>query len=103
MGIGMLVTFRGFARSFAIEAEASVRLVRLERFGRRVADCNLTITALQFVNGTYGYEAQLDLIARDGLRLPGQPFADTNPERAVMAAFHAAELLLGGNPSALRR
>lgn len=96
MGIGMQVTFIGFARSHAIEAEASVRLVRLERVGRTVAECNLTITASRHPPGLSHapYTAQLDLIMRDGVEWAGSPISDDDPDRAVGAAFGAAEALL---------
>ena len=66
MGIGMQMIFLGFARSFLVEAEASVQLLRLERFGKRIAGCNLTIEALLVRFGQQDYDARLDLIGRDG-------------------------------------
>lgn len=94
MGIGMQVIFVGFARSFAIEAEASVRLIRLERFSRRLGECNLTIEALLIGSDPLIYRVRLDLVARDGVIALGAPCSNTEPERAVDAAFDAAETTL---------
>jgi hypothetical protein len=98
MGIGMQVIFLGFARSFVIEAEASVQLVRLARFSLHIADCNLTIEALLARLGHCRYDARLDLIARDGRLITGPRCSDTDPNRAVRAAFDAAEKSLDGDP-----
>ena len=97
MGIGMQVVFVGFARSFALESEASVRLIRLSRFSQRVGDCTLTIEALTAVQGPGPacYHVRLDLVARDGVIVLGTPCASHEPASAIDAAFNAAEVSLG--------
>lgn len=102
MGIGMQVIFVGFARSFVIEAEASVQLLRLARFSCDIADCNLIIEALLVRLGHCHYNARLDLIVRDGRLITGLRCPNTNPNHAVRAAFDAAEKLLKGDPSLTR-
>jgi hypothetical protein len=64
MGVGMQVAFLGFPRSFVLEAEASVQLVRLERFGRKILRCNLTIQAFPLSQEHRSYEARLDSFRR---------------------------------------
>lgn len=95
MGIGMQVVFVGFARSFALESEASVRLIRLSRFSQRFGDCTLTIEALTAVQGPACYHVRLDLVARDGVIVLGTPCASHEPACAIYAAFNAAEVSLG--------
>jgi hypothetical protein len=95
MGIGMQVIFVGLARSFAIESEASVRLIRLERFSRRLGECNLTIEAMRAGSGPLVYRVRLDLVARDGVIELGAPHSNIEAEHAVGAAFDAAETTLG--------
>jgi hypothetical protein len=46
MGVGMQIACVGFAGSTALEGEAGVELVRLERFAKRIAGCHLAIEAL---------------------------------------------------------
>jgi hypothetical protein len=91
MGIGMQMIFLGFARSFLVEAEASVQLLRLERFGKRIAGCNLTIEALLVRFGQQDYDARLDLIGRDGQIVLGPRWSDEEPNAAIRKAFDAAE------------
>jgi hypothetical protein len=91
MGIGMQVVFLGFPGSFVLQAAASVQLVRLERFGRKISGCNLTLRALTTCPGLLSYEARLDLIALNGPLLAMAKCASDDPLRAVEAAFDAAE------------
>lgn len=91
MGIGMQMIFLGFARSCLVEAEASVQLLRLERFGKRIAGCNLTIEALLVRFGQQDYDARLDLIGRDGQIVLGPRWSDGEPNVAIRKAFDAAE------------
>jgi hypothetical protein len=102
MGIGMQVVFLGLPGSFVLEAEASAQLVRLERFGRKISGCNLTLQALSKRSGKLLYGAQLDLIALNGALLAMAQCASDDPLRAVEAAFDAAETELSrGGPSVL--
>jgi hypothetical protein len=98
MGIGMQVIFVGFARSSMIEAEASVQLIRLARFSCNISDCNLTIEAMLIRPGHGRYTARLDLLVRDGRLIKGLQTSDTDPNRAVRAAFDAAETSLKDYP-----
>jgi hypothetical protein len=100
MGIGMQVVFLGFPGSFLLEAEASAQLVRLERFGRKISGCNLTLEALSKRPGHPSYAAQLDLITLNGPLLAMAQCASDDPLLAVEAAFDAAETeLSGGGPT----
>jgi hypothetical protein len=96
MGVGMQVAFLGFPGSFVLEAEASVQLVRLERFGRKILGCNLTIQAFEHSLEHRLYEARLDLITLNGSLLPMPHCVHDDPLQAVEAAFDAAESELSG-------
>jgi hypothetical protein len=102
MGIGMQVVFLGFPGSFILEAEAGAQLVRLERFGRKISGCNLTLQALPKRPGKLSYGAQLDLIALNGALVAMAQCANDDPLRAIEAAFDAAETELSrGGPIVL--
>ena len=94
MGIGMQFAYMGFVGSAEIETEASVQLVRIDRFARRVAGCHLALEALRNLDGSRSYDARLDLITRDYKLIPIEHITGSDPREAVRAAFDAAVRLL---------
>ncbi|MCA8202077.1 metal ABC transporter ATPase [Burkholderia sp. AU33545] len=64
MGVGMQIVCVGFAGSAALEAEAAVQLVRLERFRARLEDCRLVIELRPRVDGGQTYDVRLELAMR---------------------------------------
>jgi hypothetical protein len=95
MGVGMQIVYMGFVGSAEIEAEASVQLVRIDRFAGCVAGCHLAIESLRNLDGSRSYDARLDLITRDYNMIPVEHVTDSDPQEAIRAAFDAAMLLLG--------
>jgi len=91
MGVGMQVAFLDFSGSFVLEAETNAQLVRLERFGRKILGCNLTIQAFPQCPEHRLYEARLDVITLNGTLIPMSFCANDDPLRAVEAAFDTAE------------
>lgn len=73
MGVGMQIVCVGFAGSAALEAEAGVQLVRLERFRARLEDCRLVIESHLRVDGGWTYDVRLELTmrGRSPVSLPG--------------------------------
>lgn len=102
MGVGMQVTYLGFAGDAQLEAEIGVQLLRLARFFRHITHCNLAIEATCDPEGHLAYEARMELftLAR-GLIPVGQALGD-DPYHAIRATFDAAERELerGVYPSA---
>jgi hypothetical protein len=94
MGVGMQIAYMGFVGSAEIEAEASVQLVRIDRFARFVAGCHLAIESLRNLDGSRSYDARLDLITRDYNMIPVEHVTDSDPQEAIRAAFDAAVRLL---------
>jgi hypothetical protein len=110
MGIDMQVVYLGFAGSAQIESEAAAQLVRLQRFGKAISGCYLTIVAIHGravndVSGARGgvagatlnhlmFEARLELVMRTGQRVPLEHRQRADPEGAIGAAFDAAARLL---------
>jgi hypothetical protein len=101
MGVGMQIAYMGFARSAEIEAEASVQLVRIDRFACRIAGCHLALEVLRGDNGSRSYDARLDLITRDYNMIPIEHVTDSDVQRAIRAAFDAAVRLLATNGEAV--
>ncbi|KUY57007.1 hypothetical protein [Burkholderia sp. RF2-non_BP3] len=64
MGVGMQIVCVGFAGSAALEAEAGVQLVRLERFRARLEDCRLVIESRPRMDGGLAYDVRLELTTR---------------------------------------
>ncbi|MGU7810797.1 metal ABC transporter ATPase [Burkholderia sp. AW49-1] len=64
MGVGMQIVCVGFAGSAALEAEAGVQLVRLERFRARLEDCRLVIESRPRVDGGRTYDVRLEMAVR---------------------------------------
>jgi nucleotide-binding universal stress UspA family protein len=87
----MQIVYLGFAGSTAIEAEAGAQFVRLGRFGRHIAGCQLAIEATGGRAGRRVYDARLDLITRDNDLIPVKRCSNEDPHVALRAAFDAAE------------
>ncbi|SAL04748.1 hypothetical protein AWB81_06838 [Caballeronia arationis] len=102
MGVGMQIACVGFAGSTALEGEAGVELVRLERFAKRIAGCHLAIEALHDHGGRALYDARLDLITRDYELIPVEHCTDADPNAAVHRAFDSAIRLLERESAASR-
>ncbi|MGF6633223.1 hypothetical protein [Paraburkholderia sp. MM6662-R1] len=110
MGVGMQIVYLGFAGTSQIEAEAASQLVRLERFSRSIAGCDLVIESVHAAlpdhraNVQPGdargrlFEARLDLIMRSGELVPIKRCVDANAQAAIQAAFNSAEEQLACNP-----
>ncbi|MET5012788.1 hypothetical protein AAHH80_37145, partial [Burkholderia pseudomallei] len=60
----MQIAYFGFAGSAQLEAEASIQLIRLERFSARLAGCHLAIEAQGAGAATPTYEGRRDPIKR---------------------------------------
>lgn len=97
MGIGMQIAYFGFAGSAQLEAEASIQLIRLERFSARLAGCHLAIEVLGAGAGAANatYDVRLDLITRDYELKPIPHMTGADPLDAIRRAFDAAERELG--------
>ncbi|EDK86581.1 hypothetical protein BMA721280_I0183 [Burkholderia mallei 2002721280] len=91
MGIGMQIAYFGFAGSAQLEAEASIQLIRLERFSARLAGCHLAIEALGAGAASPTYDVRLDLITRGYELKPIPHMTGTDPLDAIRRAFDAAE------------
>jgi hypothetical protein len=96
MGVGMQITYLGFAGSAPIEAEAGAQLVRLERFREYLSGCRLAVEATR--NGPFHgkpagllYDARLDLITRTNDLIAVEHSLNEDPGIALRAAFDAAE------------
>jgi hypothetical protein len=90
MGVGMQIAYMGFVGTAEIEAEASVQLVRIDRFARLVAGCHLAIESVRNLDGSRSYDARLDLITRDYNMIPVEHVTDSDPQETVRTAFDAA-------------
>ena len=98
MGLGMQIVYLGFPGSSAIEAEACVQLLRLERFSGVLSGCHLAIERLhpwQPGNREPAYDVRLDLVSTARELAPLCHCAADDPVAAMQAAFDAAERQLG--------
>jgi hypothetical protein len=91
MGIGMQIVCLGCAHSRSIEAEASVQLVRLERFSAQISGCHLELEMLCDLTGNIVYRARLQLIACARGRMPVSHHTAGNVEDVLRKAFDSAE------------
>jgi hypothetical protein len=65
----MQIVYLGFTGSAAIEAEAGVQLLRLERYGGLLSACHLAIESLRNAGRRQAYDVRLDLMsASNGLK-----------------------------------
>ncbi|WP_321949556.1 hypothetical protein [Paraburkholderia sp. J10-1] len=103
MGLGMQIVYLGFAGSSALEAEAGVQLLRLERFSGVLAGCHLAIERMHSVQpGSCrpAYDVRLDLVSTSRQLAPLGHCEGDDPVAAMRAAFDAAERQLGSAASA---
>lgn len=91
MGIGMQIVYLGFPGSAAIEAEAGVQLLRLDRFAPELAGCHLAIELLRRAGSQPSYDVRLDLISDLHALKPLGHCEANDPQQAVRDAFDAAE------------
>jgi len=91
MGLGMQIVYLGFAGSAAIEAEAGVELLRLERFGNVLSSCHLAIEALRGGGPRPTYDVRLDLLSASRELKPIGHCTSEDPVAAIHEAFDAAE------------
>ncbi|MCA8302172.1 metal ABC transporter ATPase [Burkholderia seminalis] len=108
MGVGMQIACRGFTGSAAVEAEAGVQLVRLERFRALIGGCHLAIESRVATDGVRLYDVRLDLVMHDAALRPLPPCAGNDLDDALRRAFAQAEQALiawqaSGARAALRR
>ncbi|MDN7672468.1 hypothetical protein QZM22_08030 [Burkholderia oklahomensis] len=87
----MQIAYFGFAGSAQLEAEASIQLIRLERYSARLAGCHLAIEALGAGTSDPTYDIRLDLITRDYELKPIPHMMGGDPLAAIRNAFDAAE------------
>ncbi|WP_322024608.1 metal ABC transporter ATPase [Burkholderia sp. BCC1977] len=105
MGVGMQIVCVGFAGSAALEAEAGVQLVRLERFRARLGDCRLAIESRTTVDGGRTYDVSLELVMHDRApaSLPCSSGDDVNEtmRRVFAQAEQALSAWRAGEPDAV--
>ncbi|AXF23599.1 metal ABC transporter ATPase [Burkholderia pyrrocinia] len=107
MGVGMQIACLGFTGSAAVEAEAGVQLVRLERFRGLISGCHLEIESRAAADGVRLYGVRLELVMHDAALRPLPPCVGDNMDDALRRAFAQAEQALiawqaGGERVALR-
>lgn len=91
MGLGMQIVYVGFPGSAAIEAEAGVQLLRLDRFTPMLSECLLAIELLHVNGHPPRYDVRLDLISQSHEIRPVPHCESDDPGAALRAAFDAAE------------
>jgi len=91
MGLGMQIDYLGFAGSSALDAEAGVQLLRLDRFSGVLSGCHLAIEQLSPRGRTLAYDVRLDLVLASHDLRPMGHCEHEDPLAAVRAAFDAAE------------
>lgn len=91
MGLGMQIVYVGFAGSSAIEAEAGVQLLRLDRFSAVLSECLLAIELLCVPGQPPRYDVRLELVSPSRTLPPVRHCESADPGTALRAAFDAAE------------
>jgi hypothetical protein len=91
MGLGMQMVYLGFAGSAAIEAEAGVQLLRLERFGKLLKSCHLAIEEVHGSDASQTYDVRLDLVTLSSGFNPVAHHCGPDPLVVMREAFDAAE------------
>jgi hypothetical protein len=91
MGLGMQIVYLGFAGSAAIEAEAGVQLLRLERYAGLLLACHLAIESMRGGGRLPTYDVRLDLVSASRELKPIGHCTNEDPIVAMHEAFDAAE------------
>ncbi len=91
MGLGMQMVYLGFAGTAAIEAEAGVQLLRLERFGKTLKSCHLAIEEVHGLDASQTYDVRLDLVTVSSGFSPVAHHCGTDPLVVMREAFDEAE------------
>lgn len=94
MGLGMQIVYLGFPGSSALEAEAGVQLLRLERFSAVLSGCHLAIERLHSSQpglSQPAYDVRLDLVSASRELAPLGHCEGHDPVAAMRAAFDVAE------------
>nr|WP_321788369.1 hypothetical protein [Paraburkholderia sp. J94] len=91
MGLGMQIVYLGFVGSAAIEAEAGVQLLRLERFSGVLQACHLAIESMHTTGHAQTYDVRLDLLLAEAGLKPIVHCSHDDPLVAMREAFDAAE------------
>ncbi|NIE59108.1 MULTISPECIES: metal ABC transporter ATPase [unclassified Burkholderia] len=94
MGVGMQIVYLGFAGSAAVEAEAGVQLVQLDRFRALIRGCHLAIESRAAAGGARRYDVRLDLVTHDAALIPLPPCVGDDLNDALRRAFAQAEQAL---------
>jgi hypothetical protein len=87
----MQIVYLGFVGSSALEAEAGVQLLRLDRFSGMLSGCHLAIEQLSASGSQPAYDVRLDLFLISHDLRPIGHCAHEDPLAAMRAAFDAAE------------
>nr|WP_042337480.1 hypothetical protein [Paraburkholderia ferrariae] len=87
----MQIVYLGFAGSRAIEAEACIQLLRLERFAGLLKGCHLAIERLHDGRRSEAYDVRLDLFSGSSELKAVEHRTSDDPLVAMREAFDAAE------------
>ena len=100
MGLGMQIVYLGFAGSSALDAEAGVQLLRLDRFSGMLSGCHLAVEQLGACGSAPAYDVRLELLSVSREFKPIAHCENEDPIAAMRAAFDAAERELRSAPIA---
>ncbi|MFX1674924.1 hypothetical protein PWR63_22180 [Paraburkholderia sp. A2WS-5] len=87
----MQIVYLGFAGTAAIEAEAGVQLLRLERFSGLLKACHLAIESVRKSGHADVYDVRLDLLSAASELKPIVHSTGEDPIAAMREVFDAAE------------
>ncbi|TDG06535.1 hypothetical protein E1N52_19585 [Paraburkholderia guartelaensis] len=91
MGLGMQIVYLGFAGSSALDAEAGVQLLRLDRFSGMLSGCHLAVEQLGTTSGRkFAYDVRLELLSVSREFKPIAHGENEDPIAAMRAVFDAA-------------